>query len=369
MVNGIDLVELQLRIANGEPLPIAQKDVSLSGWSMEVRICAENPDQGFVPSVGLITRYAAPKGIHVRVDSGVAAGSSVSVYYDPMLAKIITWGEDREQARKRMVQAVNGYHIEGVFTNVDFANQVLTHPVFIQGDLSTDFIPAYLLDESKKLSPPLDVLHAMATTTTLIYHLRENLVQNSLLPLKSSVGAARTQKSHYDYITKSEADIFHIRLQRDGSDQKWRVTVDDTTYHIVTPQLEYYRRRLKLSINGEKFFFRLKYLGNFILAAFCGVTQTFEIYNPREWKLARFMPVPSLSERENTLECPMPGLVVDVKVSEGERVFRGQELVILESMKMESAVSSPGDAVIEAVLVKPGDAVESGMELIRFKAS
>lgn len=369
MVNGIDLVELQLRIANGEPLPIAQKDVSLSGWSMEVRICAENPDQGFVPSVGLITRYAAPKGIHVRVDSGVAAGSSVSVYYDPMLAKIITWGEDREQARKRMVQAVNGYHIEGVFTNVDFANQVLTHPVFIQGDLSTDFIPAYLLDESKKLSPPLDVLHAMATTTTLIYHLRENLVQNSLLPLKSSVGAARTQKSHYDYITKSEADIFHIRLQRDGSDQKWRVTVDDTIYHIVTPQLEYYRRRLKLSINGEKFFFRLKYLGNFILAAFCGVTQTFEIYNPREWKLARFMPAPSLSERENTLECPMPGLVVDVKVSEGERVFRGQELVILESMKMESAVSSPGDAVIEAVLVKPGDAVESGMELIRFKAS
>jgi propionyl-CoA carboxylase alpha chain len=369
MVNGIDLVELQLRIADGESLPFAQKDVLLSGWSMEVRICAENPDLGFVPSVGLITRYAAPKGLHVRVDSGVAAGSSVSVYYDPMLAKIITWGEDREQARKRMVQAVNGYHIEGVFTNVDFANQVLTHPVFIQGDLSTDFIPVHLLDESKKLSPPSEVLHAMATTTTLIYHLRENLVQNSLLPLKSRVGAARPQKTHYDYITKSEGDVFHIRLQRDGSDQKWRVTVDGDTYHVVTPQLEYYRRRLKLSINGEKFFFRLKYLGNFIIAAFCGVTRTFEIYNPREWKLARFMPVPSLAEGENALVCPMPGLVVDVKVTEGERVFRGQELVILESMKMESAVSSPGDAVIEAVLAKPGDAVESGTVLIRFKES
>ncbi len=369
MVNRLDLVELQLRIADGEALPLAQKDVSLSGWSMEVRICAENPDQGFVPSVGLITRYAAPKGLHVRVDSGVGAGSSVSVYYDPMLAKIITWGEDREQARKRMVQAVNGYHIEGILTNVDFANQVLTHPVFIQGDLSTDFIPVYLLDESKKLSPPLDVLHAMATTTTLIYHLRENLVKNSLLPLKSRVGGAKPQKSHYDYITKSEGDVFHIRLQRDESDQKWQVTVDDTAYHVVTPQLEYYRRRLKLSINGEKFFFRLKYLGNFIFAASCGVTRTFEIYNPREWKLARFMPVPSLIERENTLECPMPGLVVEVKVSEGERVFRGQELVILESMKMESAVASPGDAVIEAVLVKPGNAVESGMELIRFKES
>ena len=369
MVNGLDLVELQLQIASGEELPIAQKDVSLSGWSMEVRICAENPARGFVPSVGLITRYAAPKGTYVRVDSGVAAGSSVSVFYDPMLAKIITWGEDREQARKRMVQAVNGYHIEGVFTNVDFANQVLTHPVFIQGDLSTDFIPTYLLDESKKLAPPLDVLRAMATTTTLIYHLRQNLVQNALLPLKSRVGATSPHKRLFDYVAKSEADIFQIRLQREGSDQNWRVTVDDSVYHVVTPQLEYYRRRLKLSINGEKFFFRLKYLGNFIIAAFCGVTRTFEIYNPREWELSRFMPAPSTTESKNILECPMPGLVVDVKVKEGERVFRGQELVVLESMKMESAVSSPGDAVIEAVLVKPGDAVESGMVLIRFKES
>ena len=367
LVNGLDLVELQLRVAAGEVLPIAQKDVSLSGWAMEVRVCAENPARDFVPSVGQITRYAAPRGAHVRVDSGVAAGSSVGVYYDPMLAKVITWGEDREQARRRMVQALNGYHIEGVFTNIDFANQVLTHPVFIQGDLSTDFIPTYLLDESKKPEAPIAVLHAMATATTLIYHLRENLLQSALLPLQSRVGATRLKKGHYDYIAKSEDDIFNIRLEKDGSNLQWRVCVDDSTYRVVTPQLEFYRRRLKLSINGEESHFRLKYQGNFTKAAFCGVTRTFEIYNPREWKLSRFMPVPSLKEAENILECPMPGLVVDVKVTVGERVFRGQELVILESMKMESAVSSPGDGLVEAVLVKPGDAVESGEVLIRFK--
>ena len=367
LVNGLDLVELQLRVAAGEVLPISQQDVSLSGWAMEVRVCAENPARDFVPSVGQITRYAAPKGAHVRVDSGVAAGSSVGVYYDPMLAKGITWGEDREQARRRMVQALNGYHIEGVFTNIDFANQVLTHPVFIQGDLSTDFIPTYLLDESKKLESPLAVLHAMATATTLIYHLRESLLQSALLPLQSRVGATRLKKGHYDYIAKSEDDIFNIRLEKDGSNLQWRVCVDDSTYRVVTPQLEFYRRRLKLSINGEEFHFRLKYQGNFIKAAFCGVTRTFEIYNPREWKLSRFMPPPSVKEAENILECPMPGLVVDVKVSAGDQVFRGQELVILESMKMESAVSYPGDGLVEAVLVKPGDAVESGKVLIRFK--
>ena len=367
MVNGLDLVELQLRIAAGEVLPIAQKDVSLSGWSMEVRICAENPARDFVPSVGQITRYAAPKGAHVRVDSGVAAGSSVGVYYDPMLAKVITWGEDREQARKRMIQALNGYHIEGVFTNIDFANQVLTHPVFIQGDLSTDFIPTYLFDESKKLESPIAVLHAMATATTLIYHLRESLLQSALLPLQSRVGATRLKKGHFDYIAKSEDDIFNIRLEKDGSNLQWRVCVDDSTYRVVTPQLEFYRRRLKLSINGEESHFRLKYQGNFTKAAFCGVTRTFEIYNPREWKLSRFMPPPSVKEAENILECPMPGLVVDVKVKAGDQVFRGQELVILESMKMESAVSSPGDGLVDEVLVKPGDAVESGKVLIRFK--
>jgi propionyl-CoA carboxylase alpha chain len=156
-------------------------------------------------------------------------------------------------------------------------------------------------------------------------------------------------------------------LEKDGSDLQWQVCVDDVTYRVVTPPLEFYRRRLKLSINGEDHHFRLKYLGNFFEAAFCGETRTFEIYNPREWKLARFMPVLSSREAENVLECPMPGLVVDVKVSEGERVFRGQELVILESMKMESAVSSPGDGLIEEVMVTSGDAVESGMVLIRFK--
>ncbi|MDA8137154.1 MAG: acetyl-CoA carboxylase biotin carboxylase subunit, partial [Desulfobacteraceae bacterium] len=139
-VTGLDLVELQLRIADGGVMLLSQEKVQLSGWAFEARICAEDTDKGFVPSVGLITRYAEPRGPQVRVDSGVAAGSTVHLFYDSMLAKVITWGEDREQARQTMVQALNGYHIEGVHTNVDFVNRVMTHPSFISGDLSTNFI-------------------------------------------------------------------------------------------------------------------------------------------------------------------------------------------------------------------------------------
>lgn len=367
LVNSLDLVELQIRIAAGEPLPFRQQDTSLRGWAMEVRICAEDTKRGFVPSIGLITRYAAPRGRQVRVDSGVDAGSTVSVYYDPMLAKVITWGEDREEARKRMVQALNGYHIEGIFTNIDFANQVLTHPVFIKGDIATDFIPTHLLADDARIPPPLTSLHYMAIATTLIYHLRENLVQNSLLHLKSRVGASSQQKVSYEYVAKSDEDLFHITLGSTGSELQWRVLAGDTVYLVTTPPLEFYRRRLKLHINDEDVFFRLKYSGNFIEVAFNGIARTFEIYNPREWQLAKYMPPPIEKFRGNILDCPMPGLVVSVKADAGERVFRGQELIILESMKMESAVSAPGDGVVESVCVKAGDAVETGTILLHFK--
>jgi propionyl-CoA carboxylase alpha chain len=367
LVNSMDLVELQLRIAAGEPLPFSQNDVALTGWAMEVRVCAEDPQRGFVPSIGLITRYAAPRGKNVRVDSGFDAGSTVSVYYDPLLAKVITWGENREEARKRMVQALNGYHIEGIFTNIDFANQVLTHPVFIKGELSTDFIPTHLLDAERKIAAPAEVLTAMATATTLIYHLRENLVQKSLLPLMAKVGASSTSKPHYDYVAKCEEHIFHIRLENKDDDLHWLVRVNETVYLVTIPPMEFYRRRLKLNIDGEDAFFRLKYSGNFIEAAFCGVTSSFEIYNPREWALAGYMPQPVEKAAGNMLDCPMPGLVVDVKVKAGERVFRGQELIILESMKMESAVSAPADGVVESVCIAQGDAVETGTVLVHFK--
>ena len=366
LVNGLDLVELQLRIAYGEKLGFSQEQVTLNGWAMEVRICAEDPDRNFVPSVGLITRYAPPKGKNVRVDSGVQAGSTVSVYYDPMLAKVITWGETREEARHKMVQALNGYHIEGISTNIDFANLILTHPVFVRGELSTDFIPTFLAPDAM-VAAPIEFLNTMAIATTLIYHLRENLIQDSLKPLKSQVGAAIETSGCFEYMTKHEEHIFHICLEKKASDLQWQVLVNDTVYQVVTPPLEFYRRRLKLCINGQDTFFRLKYSGNFIEASHCGISGTFEIYNTREWQLAKYMPPPAKVVGGNVLACPMPGLVVDVKVQAGERVFRGQEMVILESMKMESAVSAPDDGVVESVCVKPGDAVETGTVLVHFK--
>ena len=367
LVNSLDLVELQLRVADGERLPFTQQEVELKGWAIEVRVCAEDAKRGFVPSIGLITRYAEPRGQHVRVDSGVDAGSTVSVYYDPMLAKVVTWGKNREEARKRMVQALNGYHIEGISTNVDFANQVLTHPVFISGDISTAFIPTYLPAEDEGQPPSPEVLEAMAIATTLIYHLRENLLQNALLPLKSRVGVSVPEKTRFSYVTKCDADIFKVEIEKNTGEHQWQIEVNGVSHSIDTPPMEYYRRRLKLVIDDETSYFRLKYNGNFIEAAHCGVCRNFEIYNPREWEVAGYMPVPTTKKSDDILDCPMPGMVVDVRIKPGERVYRGQELIILESMKMESAVSAPVDAIVDSVNVKTGDAVETGSVLVRFR--
>ena len=140
MVTSLDLVELQIRSAFGEPLPVTQEDIRMKGWAIEARICAEDPARGFLPTTGIVTRYAVPLGKNVRVDSGIGAGSVITIYYDSLLAKVIAYGADREAARTTLVRALNGYHLEGFTTNVYFANAIVDHPAFAAGDLSTDFI-------------------------------------------------------------------------------------------------------------------------------------------------------------------------------------------------------------------------------------
>jgi len=362
-VTGLDLVEHQLRIAAGEPLSLRQEDVRIDGWAIEARICAEDPDRGFVPSTGPITRYEEPMGRRVRVDSGVEGGSYISVYYDSMLAKVIAYGSTREEARTALVDALNGYHVEGPSTNIDFVNTILCHSAFIDGDLSTNFLAEHMQEPP----PPARVrLHYMAIAAVLVYHNRRSLVVESLKPMASSVGGVRTIGETTDYVVKAADDVFEVRLRAHVDPHRWTVAIDGDSYDVVTPEFEFYRRRLRLQIGGERQRFILRYEENFIRATHCGIRRTFEIYSPREWALAGYMPEPGEADDSGMLICPMPGLVVDVRVAEGESVYAGQVLLTLESMKMESGVSAPRDTEVKAVRVAKGQAVEAGDILIEF---
>jgi propionyl-CoA carboxylase alpha chain len=367
MVTGLDLVELQMQIAAGLPLPYRQEDISMNGWSIEARICAEEPDRNFLPSTGIITRYAEPRGQNIRMDSGIMAGSRVSVYYDSMLTKAVSWGNNREEARKSLIQALNKFHLEGVVTNADFANAILNHPDFIAGKLSTGFIAEHFDQGVMKIDPPLEKLELMVIACTLVYHNRQSLVRESLKPMVAKVGTAHRAEVWHQYVVKGEKNIFTVKLLGSLDSHQWDIYVNDKHYDVITPDFEFYRRRLKLTINGQKEYFRLQYRENFFWAAFCGIIRIFEVYSPREWELAQYMPKERKTTRDNVLLSPMPGLAVDIRVKKGDRVFRGQDIVVIESMKMESGVASPCDGEVDEVRIKVGQAVESGDVLITFK--
>ncbi|MBW2505982.1 MAG: acetyl-CoA carboxylase biotin carboxylase subunit [Deltaproteobacteria bacterium] len=367
LVTGLDLVELQLQVAAGQPLQYKQEDITLKGWSIEARICAEEPDRNFLPSTGIITRYAEPRGKKIRMDSGIMAGSRVSVYYDNMLTKAISWGENREDARKNLIQALNKFHLEGVIINADFANAILNHPAFIEGRLSTDFIAEHFEQGTMKIDPPREHLELMVIACTLVYHNRLSLVRESLKPMTARVGPEHRSESWYEYVVKGEKNIFSIRLLGHIDSHQWDVQVNEKQFKVITPDFEFYRRRLKLTINGQTEYFRLQYRENFFWAAFCGINRIFEVYSPREWELAQYMPRQSSKTLDNVLLSPMPGLAVDIRVKKGDSVFRGQDIVVIESMKMESGVASPCDGEVDEVHIKIGQALESGDVLITFK--
>jgi len=367
MITGLDLVELQLQVAAGQPLPYKQEDITLNGWSIEARICAEEPDRNFLPSTGLITRYAEPRGKNIRMDSGIMAGSRVSVYYDNMLTKAISWGETREDARKTLIQALNKFHLEGVIINADFANAILNHPAFIEGRLSTDFIAEHFEQGIMKIDPPLEHLELMVIACTLVYHNRLSLVRESLKPMTARVGPEHRPEAWHEYVVKGEKNIFTIRLLGNIDSHQWEIQVNDKQFEVITPDFEFYRRRLKLTINDQTEYFRLQYRENFFWAAFCGINRILEVYSPREWELAQYMPRQSKKTLDNVLLSPMPGLAVDIRVKNGDRVFRGQDIVVIESMKMESGVASPCDGEVDEVHIKVGQALESGDVLITFK--
>ncbi|MDR3604601.1 MAG: acetyl-CoA carboxylase biotin carboxylase subunit [Syntrophaceae bacterium] len=367
LVTGLDLVELQIRIAAGEPLNIEQEDVLIKGWAIEARICAEDPSRGFLPTTGMITRYAIPTGKNVRVDSGIDAGSVITIHYDSLLTKVSAWGANREEARKTLIRALNGYHVEGITTNLDFVNSVLSHPAFASAELSTNFIDEHFEDGQSRIPPSEQDLHYMTMAAVLVSHTRRNLVRDSLRPMSPHVGGAEPPPAIHKYVVRTSHNVFDVLLEGSEQNRRWNVTVNDKQYKVVAPEFEYYRRRLKLYIDGIANMFRLQYLDNHIKAYFCGIVRIFEIYTPLEWSLAHFMLRDIKPVQENSLKCPMPGLITAVIVEEGTQVRKGQELLRMESMKMESAVAAPRDGQIDKVLARPGQTVDTDEILITFK--
>ncbi|MGO8916912.1 MAG: acetyl/propionyl/methylcrotonyl-CoA carboxylase subunit alpha [Stellaceae bacterium] len=360
-ITGLDLVEWQLRVAAGEALPLSQEDVAVRGHAVEARLYAEDPARNFLPVTGSLRRLRAPAPAPgLRIDTGVREGDTVSVYYDPMIAKVIAWGEDRDTALRRLAAGLGRYRIAGLVTNRDFLLRVLRHPAFAAGAFDTGFIERH---RAELLPAPAPAPRLALAAASLV-----------LLLDQAAASGAGSGDPHSPWHRR---DFW--RLNGDTyRDMRW---AEGEVQRLV--RAHYRGARYRLEIDGEASDAGASRLPDGDLALdLDGVRAELTVLRQGDevtvvgddgsWRLLYIDPLAHRAAEEaegGRLSAPMPGKVAQVLVKSGATVKRGQALMVLEAMKMEHTIAAPTDGTVERVNYAPGDLVEEGAELIAFAAA
>lgn len=371
LITGIDLVEQMINVAAGEKLKIQQSDIKLNGWAIESRIYAEDPFREFLPSTGRLVRYQPPiesveDGLTIRNDTGVYEGGEISIHYDPMIAKLVTHAPSREEAIAHMATALDAFYIEGIQHNIPFLSAIMQHPRWIKGDLSTSFIADEYPDGFATREPEgdeLKILTMVAATIDYLGNNRRRLIshqmhgQNVSFAEKRVVNiAGNIQNLHVKEFNKGEITIhfddetsnvdkgMHIKTNWWFGQPVLYATIDDKQVAVeVTPIL-----------NG----FQLNY---------SGVSADTYVYTEREAELAAMMPIKEPPDTSKFLLCPMPGLVVDIHVEEGQDVKAGQSLCIVEAMKMENILRAERECKVSKIIASSGDSLAVDAVIMEFE--
>jgi len=362
LVTDIDLVEQMIRIAAGEELSFTQKDVKLHGWAMEARLYAEDPKRGFLPSTGRITRYIEPEHMdNVLIDTGIYEGGEVSMFYDPMVAKVCTSGETRADAIATMKEALAAFIIEGISHNGSFLEAILGHPRFASGDISTNFIEneypggfigAELTSETTK------IFLGVGTSVFLRDAERAAKISGQLPGRERAIGAR--------WVVNVDGDDFPVYVRHD-QDKGYFITHNRKLIAVNTAwQLG--RRLFQGTVNGKAVSVQLKHLEEGYTLTYGGSDIVVKVRTPRVAELAQFMPKPQDRNKKEELKAPIAGLIVSMKVKDGEPVKAGQELVVIEAMKMENVIYADHDTTVKKVCVADKESVSVDQILIQFAA-
>ena len=357
MVTGLDLVEEMIRIAAGERLSLAQEDVRLDGWAIEARVYAEDPVRNFLPSVGRLVRYFPPDG--VRVDTGVYEGGEISIYYDPMIAKVIANGDDRDQAIGRLQGALDAFHIDGVSNNIGFLAALMAHPRFQAGDLTTAFIDEEYPDGFHAADLPHADPPALVAVSACLHRISEEIAAtiDGQLP-----GRARTIGTEWIVVLDGQ---HHTVSMSDGADAT-DVMVDGITYAVDLdwmPGNPIARAR----INGVPIIIQVARRGVGYRLLQSGSEVDVLVLEPHIASLQSLMPVKAPPDLSKYLLSPMPGLLVSVAVKVGQEVKAGEELAVIEAMKMENVLRAEHNAVVSAVRAEPGDSLSVDQAILEFE--
>ena len=347
-VTGLDLVEQMIRIANGEQLSFAQEDVSVSGWSVEARIYAEDPARGFLPSVGRLTRYQTPESDDaVRIDTGVREGAEVSMFYDPMIAKVIGTGADRDEAADNLMSALERVCIEGLAHNTAFLHHLLGHESFRTGEFTTGFIDEMFPDGFKVDAPPPDMLARLAAIAAFVNY---SECQRAATMSGRMPGASTTVAEDWVVVVERVEHPIKIRAVDGGCE----VELEQWLFAI---RGEWHPGQLlaMLQVNGEALSPQINRIGAGYQVGQGGASIQARVLSPRAAERNRhrlFKEPPDLSR---FVLSPMPGLLVSISVSEGQTVKAGEEGAVVEAMKMENSLVAAKDGCVVEVLATVGD--------------
>ena len=358
MITGEDLVEWQLRVAAGEALPLMQSEIHSAGHAIEVRICAENPANQFLPETGRIGAMRSPAEIDevVRLDTGVRQGDEVSVFYDPMIAKLIVWGSDRAEAARRMQDALADIEILGVKTNIAFLERVVAHPAFLEGRTDTAFIERHKAD---LLPAPSDVpLEAIvAASARAFLDERAAMASASASPWDDNLGW-RLNQAPLRRMEWRAADGAVTGLCAHAHADHAMVEVRGKHHRVAVGARD--GDRLPIALDEETYFARVTRLGDRFSVTTPQGRYELELVDPFHYEPADALP-------DARLTALMPGRVVKVLANAGESVAKGQPLLILEGMKMEHTISSPREGVIERVAFRENELVPADALLVTFR--
>jgi propionyl-CoA carboxylase alpha chain len=380
-ITGLDLVELMIRVAAGEKLPLTQANVKRDGWAIECRINAEDPFRNFLPSTGRLVRFAPPqetmfqsepdKKLGVRVDTGVYEGGEIPMYYDSMIAKLIVHGTDRNDAIQKMRAALNGFVIRGISSNIPFQAALLAHPKFVSGDFNTGFIAENyahgFVAEDVPHEDPL-FLVALAAFMHRRYRARASGISGQMAGHEVKVGesfvvANLGAEGHHQYHDVTVTDF----EDKSGSSA---VSVGGKSYQISsTATLG--QIRVQGSCNGMGFTAQVERgAGKNPLAlriAHNGTQLEAMVFSPLGARLHQLMPYKAPPDLSKFLLSPMPGLLVDIVVQEGQKVQAGEKLAVIEAMKMENVLLAAQDGVVGKLVAGKGESLSVDQVILEFQ--
>ena len=358
MVYGLDLVEQMIRVAAGEKLSFAQADVRLDGWAVEARIYAEDPLRGFLPSVGRLVAYAPPPADGARVDSGVTEGGEISIHYDPLIAKVIAHGADRDTAITRLRGALDAFRIRGVSNNISFLAAVAAHPWFNAGQFNTGFIDAAYPDGFHASDAPHDdpaLLAAVAVSMHRAYAERAGRIGGQ------APGHATRIPDAWVAVIGKERFAATVKPTDGGFD----VVVDDAPYELRT-DWSLAHPLFRAQINGAAVTLQVERAGAGYRIIHAGLDAEVLVLTRRAAEHQTKMRAKTPRAASRHLLSPMPGLVRSVAVAVGQAVKAGEELAVVEAMKMENVLRAARDGIVVAVHAQPGDQVAVDQPIIEF---